>query len=95
MPPNNPLILDDLTLLLEDPSDLLGVDGDRDCERGEYFLDFEDLDFEDLDFDDDDDFFPIPVSLKPEPAISIAEVLGKVPNPVTPESIDEYLGISH
>lgn len=93
MPPNNLLILDDLTLPLEDPSDFLGVegvDGDRDCE-GEYFLDFEDLDFD----DDDDDFFPIPVSLKPDPAISIAEILGKVPNPVTPESIDEYLGISH
>ena len=93
MPPNNLLILDDLTLPLEDPSGLLGVDGDRDygnrdCE-GEYFLDFEDLDF------DDDDDFPIPVSLKPEPAISIAEILGKVPNPVTPESIDEYLGISN
>lgn len=90
MPPNNLLILDDLTSPLEDPSGLLGVDGDRDCE-GEYFLDFEDLDFD----DDDDDFFSIPVSLKPEPAIDIAEFLGKVPNPVTPESIDEYLGISH
>jgi hypothetical protein len=88
MPPNNPLILDDLMLLLDNPSDLLGVDGDRDCEE-EYFLDLEDLDF------DDDDDFSIPVSLKPEPAISIAAILGKVPNPVTPESIDEYLGISH
>lgn len=89
MPPNNLLILDDLTSSLEDPSDLLGVDGDRDCEE-EYFLDFEDLDF-----DDDDDFFTIPVSLKSEPATGIAEIFGKVPNPVTPESIDEYLGISH